>query len=194
MEIIRNQGNRSRYAGLTFVELLVVCAIIVALAAILTPVLLGVRRKAKEALALSNLRQIWAAVSIYRTDYGGDGVYGGASAMGMLDLFRFYEGEYLLYSKDEAIWEPACGTHPQIEMEYPKIDYFPEETDRSGKWVTYVQEHQDSALLFRDRNCTDPSIPLNADFYPRTVLAVRLSGQASKKIVYGYASSFEIWD
>src|SRR5438876_1564602 len=62
----------------TLIELLVVLAIIVALAAVLLPVLAGARVKARQASCASNLRQLALADAIYAQD--NDGVFAAAAA------------------------------------------------------------------------------------------------------------------
>jgi len=57
--------------GFTLIELLVVIAIIAILAAILLPVFMMVKRSAKKARCLSNLRQIVNAAMLYAEDYQG---------------------------------------------------------------------------------------------------------------------------
>lgn len=186
--------QRSR-RGLTLLEVVCVAVIIVTVTAILTPVFTGMLRTSKEASAAWKLRQLWAATMQYRSEYGGDGVYGRASDMGLLNELSFYVDEkYMLYSKDKSLWEPACGAHPQVEMARLKIDYFASNyEDPSYPWIEYIQRYQDDALLYRDRNCTSPSIPLEADFYLKTLIAVRFSGQIGKKRAYGDSHSFKPW-
>ncbi|GAB4451347.1 MAG: hypothetical protein OHK0029_00340 [Armatimonadaceae bacterium] len=60
-----NKGNKA----FTLIELLVVIAIIAILAAILFPVFAQARAKARQATALSNLKQILTAVMMYNQDY-----------------------------------------------------------------------------------------------------------------------------
>jgi prepilin-type N-terminal cleavage/methylation domain-containing protein/prepilin-type processing-associated H-X9-DG protein len=60
---------RGRPPGFTLIELLVVIAIIAILAALLFPVFARARARARESTALSNLRQIGAALPMYAADY-----------------------------------------------------------------------------------------------------------------------------
>jgi prepilin-type N-terminal cleavage/methylation domain-containing protein/prepilin-type processing-associated H-X9-DG protein len=58
-----------RHKGFTLIELLVVIAIIAILAAILFPVFVQAREKARQTSCLSNVRQISTAYSMYVQDY-----------------------------------------------------------------------------------------------------------------------------
>jgi len=64
------QGTeRRRPSGFTLIELLVVIAIISVLAGILFPVFAKARASARKSTALSNLKQIGAALAMYTADY-----------------------------------------------------------------------------------------------------------------------------
>src|SRR2546426_1290957 len=58
-----------RPSGFTLIELLVVIAIISVLAGILFPVFAKARASARKTTAISNLKQIGAALHMYTTDY-----------------------------------------------------------------------------------------------------------------------------
>jgi prepilin-type N-terminal cleavage/methylation domain-containing protein/prepilin-type processing-associated H-X9-DG protein len=69
----RTERRTTRFAGtrsgFTLIELLVVIAILSVLAAILFPVFAKARESARKATALSNLKQIGAALTMYTADY-----------------------------------------------------------------------------------------------------------------------------
>jgi prepilin-type N-terminal cleavage/methylation domain-containing protein len=64
-----HRTERRRPSGFTLIEMLVVIAIISVLAGILFPVFAKARSRARETTALSNLRQIGAALPMYAADY-----------------------------------------------------------------------------------------------------------------------------
>jgi len=65
-----SRKNRSkRAAGFTLIELLVVIAIIAILAAILFPVFAQARAKARQAMCISNIKQLGTATMMYAQDY-----------------------------------------------------------------------------------------------------------------------------
>lgn len=65
------ESPRQDNHAFTLIELLVVIAIIAILAAILFPVFLNVKERARQDKCVSNLRQLALAVTAYADDYSG---------------------------------------------------------------------------------------------------------------------------
>ena len=65
-----------RHRAFTLIELLVVILIVALLAALLLPALASAHRAGKQAVCLSNLRQIGIAIQSYSSDYAGSIPYG----------------------------------------------------------------------------------------------------------------------
>lgn len=65
------EGNECRRGGYTLVELLVVLAILGILWGVVLPVIAKAKERARVTACASNLRQIWAALEMYRDDHDG---------------------------------------------------------------------------------------------------------------------------
>jgi len=132
--------------GFTLIELLVVIAIIAILAAILFPIFLSVKAKAKQAVCSSNLRQIGVATAMYMDDNQGRFPPWGAGnlASGWLSIVQKYAKTKLLAScpllpqssKVQGFsywrnvftdwWSPYSGAPPPTfsQMVYPRTTVF----------------------------------------------------------------------
>jgi general secretion pathway protein G len=160
----RSLRNSARPA-FTLVELLVVLAIIGVLAALLFPVFLTARGKAREIACLSNLRQIGMSVALYAEDY--DGLYPFA-----VDPADYYTPQ---------IW----SSQPQFEAIIPTMPLI----------QTALQPYTKSKELFRCPADTGfqyedfTGLPLDASpssydrfgtsYYYRTEIAFRRAGEAT---------------
>jgi len=120
--------------GFTLVELLVVIAIIAILAAILFPVFLSVRERARQDKCVSNLRQLALAVTAYADDYNGRSPnpricitspsWEGSSGVG--GWVYLEKGQLYRYTKNMAIYlcptdakRAAMGVATAIRYTYP---------------------------------------------------------------------------
>ena len=65
------RGKTRKRRAFTLIELLVVIALVSLLAGVLFPVFVQAREKARQTACLSNLKQIAAALALYRQDYDG---------------------------------------------------------------------------------------------------------------------------
>src|SRR5258705_8311883 len=94
--------NRAHPPGFTIIELLVVIAIIALLLAMLLPALNKARRSARQAVCLSNLQNLGAALFIYASDGRGSFPTIGAAAyapfmsFGLHPPAMYYDGWSML--------------------------------------------------------------------------------------------------
>ena len=86
-------GARDRSKGFTLIELLVVIAIIAILAAILFPVFISAKKRAKLAVCVSNHKQLGAAFLAYTEDWDGMSVMGHTWPPGTTPLLSPPSGE-----------------------------------------------------------------------------------------------------
>ena len=95
--------QRKSLAGFTIIELLIVIGLLSTLAAMLFPVFVQVRGKARQASCASNLRQIGVAVSLYANDYDDMYPYG-------VDAFS----KYSINSARDPYYNPALRDLPLV--------------------------------------------------------------------------------
>lgn len=165
--------------GLTLVELLIVIGIVASLGAITYAVSGPARLSGKKSANLGVARNLWLAHSLYRTAYGGDGVYGIDSEMGLPSFGG--SDETLPQQKLSSYgapwprdWRSACD---QSSL------FLPRYSDRIH-WVREVLEHQESTIFLTDIFCT-PQLNQLSQYDLFTGLGVELSGRAFYRVNRG---------
>ncbi|MBC8137993.1 MAG: prepilin-type N-terminal cleavage/methylation domain-containing protein [Fibrella sp.] len=91
--------TQKKSRGFTLIELLVVIAIIAILAAILFPVFVSARARARQTTCASNMRQLGLGIRMYADDYDGimpqnSHIYGGSSAVWVAALVPYIANAY----------------------------------------------------------------------------------------------------
>ncbi len=197
MSIIRQPKTRA----LTLIEVIVVAVIVGLLAALLTPVFVGAIMAAKEIQAASNLRQIFIATDLYRTDYDGQGKYGTAYEMGLpdytvvYDTYGIYPGTILtdMLPGTGGLWSSPCGTHPD-NLDFSNTDLcWNPESFPDNLWADYARSREGSAILISDDNCNPHNHPLTAEFFPKKFIGVSISGSIRIDITTGPDHGFIYW-
>ncbi|MBL8065456.1 MAG: hypothetical protein JNM34_06305 [Chthonomonadaceae bacterium] len=159
----------------TVTELLVSLSIVVLLAGCTFAVLAVVKRQSMATVSSSNLHQLYTAISLYRTEYDGDGVYGPTTAMGLsLASSQVTVHKYHLPLE---VWKSPCGDHPSRGPGVMNLTYFP--GDGSDLWNKNIHLFLDNMFLIADMNCTDPGALLDNDEFTKLGRGVLLGGQAT---------------
>lgn len=169
----------TRAGAITLIEVVVVCAIVIGLAALLSPVLLESRQAAQRAACMSNLSQLYRAVESYRTRYNGEGVLGTPAAMGLPTLRALTVDfpQVRCSGRDPN----SCGPHAGYLIMWSPSELGAPETDETDKeWSEYVAIRQDSALLIYDSNhqFSCPSSPFSLN----RIMAVTLGGSLKARV------------
>ena len=181
-------------------------AIIICITALLTPVIARARRSSQIASSVSNLKQLYVSLQIYRTENDGvDGVYDYyALALPTRNYFN-----YFWHAKDRKLWPSPCGYVPlriaapgvmgvQGEIYYASPTYDPElfRTGSNLDLKDYLQTYKDNAVVLIDIYCNDAEIDtyaMRAPFIKKRALAALLSGQIVNKIKEGNALSLPFY-
>lgn len=192
-----NRCNHSARLGFTLIEVISVVAILSVLIAILFPVFTRAKDSAYKTVAASNLRQLFVAVELYRTDYDGQGVIGRASAMGLPRYLTFYElsSPKKLFPGTDGLWASPCGQHPdtpQLSKAGTNLGYSPSDIE-DEPWATYVALAGPNAVFLSDSNCNDKSVPIGSLFFTTFHIGVAIDGHIRRKSVSNGESGFMVW-
>jgi len=166
----------------TLIEVLTVITIIVTVAAISFPAFAAIKTYAKRQSAASNLHQLYVAAALYRTDQGGDGIYGDVAQMGFpADRGPFPHPEDVFMDSYKDFWHSPCGLNtswfpmgPGTVMPLITIEYRPSE---DATFAAYATTYRENTLLFFDVNCDDPDAPIDNKYVNHRGVGVLVEGQ-----------------
>src|SRR5947207_2752171 len=115
---------RRRPSGFTLIELLVVIAVISVLAGILFPVFAKSRASARKSTAISNLKQIGAALAMYTADYDEHLPNRWPIWLGYRPFFWRVDGGDLPAHLNAYIRNPAVWYSPEDRLSNPGVSSF----------------------------------------------------------------------
>lgn len=151
--------------------------------------------EASKANCLSNLHQIGLAIHLYRTEYGGDGIYGNPDAMGLPRMFP--DGfKRLVRSTTSDVWR-CREQRPFPGGRLPQTSYiriYPDDAE-SGAWDQFAQQvrtYGDAIVLFVDAN-HNPAHAVHGPLYPKLGLGLRLDGAVRIRKRAGAMFAQEWW-
>jgi prepilin-type N-terminal cleavage/methylation domain-containing protein len=184
--------------GFSLVEVLVVISIILVLAAFLLPAFKSAKDSAHESTCLSNLHQLGIAVSLYRSDNNGEGVFGDMFEMGLPPAGLGYGAlwDHLPVAKKLGICHgPGRPTKLSPDgFAYRYVPAPPGQKTGTTTWKEYVAQKGDAAILFMDENHNAPTVSMVSPFTTKHVIGLNLGNSVIRKTRQGDPWLFDWWD
>lgn len=165
--------QKKKAIGFTLIELLTVIAIIGVLAAILVPIISGIRQKANSTASATNLRQIGAAFSLYTQNNRGElpAVYSEAdSQVWFLALTPYLQNETGDASKLTDVYR--CPSYAQLPSVTEMIENNPTDWRQLGYGMSYTMVGSPFTGWPWTGNGTDYVAPLNKIENPAKTIIV----------------------
>lgn len=177
--------STNRRDGFSVTELLVVITIVVTLAAICYPTLAQARRAAGETRCISNLKQLFVAIELYREKWDGIPV-GTPSQMGLPPGWWLLKSElgldnFRCSGLSPTTCDPVHGSG-FVAMFPPGVPGFHQEW-ADLDWKEYVMKYGDSAVLFFDLN--HPLACPVTDYSTGRAIGLRLNGAVKFRTRFG---------
>lgn len=163
-----------RRRGFTLTEILVVLAILAILAALLFPVLMRAKGRAKETVCASNMRQLYVAIELYRQDWETGG--GSTPALGFPTAQAFGAIQWKLFKKGHEIcpaspWGSLGGYFYLPQWSFPVYG-----EPSSFDYVKYYEQEGPNAYVLADLNHNNPKDGHGYAHSTIKVTAVRCDG------------------
>jgi len=174
-------------------------AIIALLTAIGVPIYAEVKRRSSVTATESNLRQVYLALEMYRTDNGGQGqMVGTASELG---LPPNQEAFYTFFDTPKIVWWRSPGKKAYGPRYYPRD---PSDTVNEGsedfmtrqlaRWLAYNKRQENASVMVGDFHHTVGCGPYPQDDCLFTGYAVTLDGALLRKRATGNIHVCEWWE
>lgn len=204
---------RRRFA-LTLVEALVVLAVIAIVAALLTPVFMRVKDASKVAASSSNLRQLWAALEMYRNAWDGVDVFVGPQSynrIGLPEQVPVYRGSpspdpFGPYGVTPELWQSPCGADETVFTTGPTLTrgwytfaplffspYAMSSMGNAMSYGDYIQTYRQNMVMFLDPYCNPAGTSMMSIRSKKRGLSVLLSGQLLNRRKEGNAFFLQWW-
>jgi type II secretory pathway pseudopilin PulG len=174
-----------RSIGATLLEVMIVVTVTAVLVAMLYPVVRQALKRAKENVCVSNLRQMVAALDIYRANYDGTGIYGDYASMGLPPSKPSPVPAELL-----SIMKLNCtGVSFLSQIDTPLYMAMWIRRD----WERTVTEHKDDTAVYADLNHSFPGRSIFSTGNTHRAFAVYLSGYVKTKTKKGDPTTVSWW-
>jgi type II secretory pathway pseudopilin PulG len=172
------------------VELLTVFAILAILVGLLTPVFRNARDSANRNVTVSNLRQIYTALTLYRPDFD-SGVYGSYTAMGLPpSMGALGVNEKLPVT----VFRSGC---PSVRAPFLGALFrqmWHEDGDPSQQdWAPYTELYQGNSVLVGDDNCDFRDRFFKNPLVSHRGISLYVDGHVSTIVRIGSTAPYEWW-
>lgn len=185
-----------RRPGFTLVEMLVSLTIVLLLTAIVYVALAPVRAKASETRCISNLRQIGAAIQMYRQDYGGQDppealtkTKGYGLPPSITDLKPYLTSFDLL--KCQSAYFSEGVAHPLVSYQVVPIEGENPRHPNMPRFSQIVAKYGEETPLLLDPHHGNRFRPVTPKPRVAPVLVLNLNGQVRRRVVPVDASCWE---
>lgn len=181
--------------GLTLMEAMIALVIIAIVVAILTPVFANTKRAAKISQSVSNMRQLYVAIQIYRDEHDGFESYDSLFSFYHLGLPRpeliqeqFFHNEQQIIGSDRKLWFSPCGDDEIItrtwfkgnpgEVTYIASEYNPVAMMMPHPYADYLRTYRQNSLILADPFCNPSGTDMRMfdQITTKTVIVTQLSG------------------
>ena len=168
--------------GFTIVELLIVVAILSVMAALLFPVFAAVRLEAKTTDSKAKLHNIFLALTLYRSDWGGTSDVGDLPELGIPSTPQLVKSAGWLGLGPEG-FTSGCATHLSILPHKEFLFYYPGEG--GPKFVQASATYGDGLVMVVDNQCNAADVNVHNVYRTKRGLGVLLSGTLIDRTAQG---------
>lgn len=177
----------NRHSGLTVTEVLSVITIVAVLMALLWPIFRMARGRVYDTQCASKLRQYGVALSQYRHDYGGDGVYGDPYAMALTGADKLLDGGYIEHHL------LRCPYH--LRGQYDYVGFLDQRDEDYREWLrAYFAHWKDDGIVRADVNHNlGPAGDLGSPYFSRKGIGLFLGGHVRFVQKMGNPADFSFW-
>ncbi|MBS1715278.1 MAG: prepilin-type N-terminal cleavage/methylation domain-containing protein [Armatimonadetes bacterium] len=188
-----------RDSGVTVVEVLVVVSILMILVALTYPALVTIRDRGQQARCVSNFRQIYTALTLYRQEWNGSDAPAPSSEMGFPGLaYTAILGKQAERNGIVDWWNchgkgPWSSMHATYwQMWAPIHNERGAGTEYDAFWIAHVQKMGDASIVFLDPN-HQLSYPANG-FSMQRAIGMHLGGSIAFRVKRGMFYQYKFWE
>jgi len=181
-----------RKRGFTLIEVCVVLAILSILFAILMPVFQSAKEASQRTVSVSNLRQIYTGLSLYRADECGEGYYGDAYRMGLPpDLKNLADVQHL----PKELFRSGCPSilAPVLPEALFRMMWHPDGDRTQENWAPYAERYRGSAVLLGDTNCDYRDRFYENPFVAHRGIGLYEDGHVGTIVAMGHTGPYQWW-